>query len=178
MDSLIKLLMKASNLSLLLATVLLLSGVIAAGTFVRLRSVAVKSHATVQIRAPRDRVWQLMTAFEGWPRWNRAVDAIVHEGGVKPGAKFVWKASGLTVTSTLKEVVPTTFISWTGVTIGTHAYHTWEFSEETNGVVTVTTTESLEGWLPWLMTATMQKTIDESMRAGLDSLKAAAEAGH
>jgi uncharacterized protein YndB with AHSA1/START domain len=136
----------------------------------------VHSYAETKIHAPMHRVWALMTQINQWPQWNHNVDTSTIKGEFAIGSVFEWK-SGVSITSTLTEIYPMKHIAWTGVAFGTHAKHSWTF-DEADGVVTVSTEETLDGWLPKLMPDTMQKNLDESLSSWLASLKAAAENGN
>lgn len=133
-----------------------------------------QSAARITIDAPADRVWQLLTQIDNWPRWNSAVDSAALSGPLAPGSVFVWKSRGFQVTSTLQDVEPRHRLTWTGVAFGTRAFHSWDI-READGHVVVSTFETLDGWLPWLLTGTMQKTLDETLPAWLQALKVAAE---
>jgi hypothetical protein len=149
---------------LAIASVLLLAQVQAAD---------VHSYAETKIHAPIHCVWALMTQINQWPQWNHNVETSTIKGELAIGSVFEWK-SGVSITSTLTEIYPMKHIAWTGVAFGTNAKHGWTF-DEAGGVVTVTTEETLEGWLPRLMPDTMQKNLDESLSSWLAALKAAAE---
>jgi uncharacterized protein YndB with AHSA1/START domain len=133
-----------------------------------------QASAQIQINAPAERIWRLLTAVDGWPAWNPAVASARIDGPLRPGTVFVWKSQGFTVTSTLQQVEPFTGLSWTGSAIGTKAFHAWTLETTADGVL-VKTFETFDGWLPWLLQSAMQKQLDETLPAWLQALKAATE---
>ena len=139
------------------------------------RCAPVESQAQVLIQAPVDRVWQLLTQIDQWPRWNTAVQSAQLSGGLAVGSTFVWRSGGFTVTSTLQEVDAHRRLVWTGRAFGTQAVHFWELSETPAGVE-VRTSETFTGWLPRLMPGTMQEKLDSTLPLWLSALKLAAEA--
>lgn len=133
------------------------------------------SEATLVIHAPLPRVWALVTGVNDWPHWNAKVESAHLAGPVARGSVFKWRSGGLSVTSTFQDVQPMTRLTWTGVTLGTRAVHSWTFVEKPDGIV-VTTREAFDGWLPALAPRMMQKMLDDTLPALLGSLKTAAEA--
>ena len=135
-----------------------------------------RASAQVLIQAPIERVWHLLTNVDGWPAWNRDVDAAALDGRFVPGSVFRWKSQGFGITSTVCAVEVNQRITWTGVALGTKAFHAWEVQATDAGVL-VSTSESFHGWLAWLLRGMMQRKLDATLPRGLASLKAAAEGG-
>jgi uncharacterized protein YndB with AHSA1/START domain len=135
------------------------------------------SRAQIQIAASPERVWDLLSNIDRWPRWNALVQTAVLSGPLQPGNVFKWKSKGLTIVSTLQEVVPNERLTWTGKAFGTQAIHMWEIEPTDQGVVLLTE-ESFDGWLPRLMPKTMQRTLDETLPAWLKTIKSEAERNH
>lgn len=138
---------------------------------------AVESQAQVVVQAPVDRVWELLTRVERWPRWNAAVQSAELRGSFASGSTFVWRSEGFTVTSTLREIEVSKRLTWTGKAIGTEAVHRWELEETTTGVI-VRTSETFDGWLPRLLPRMMQKKLESTLPRWLAALKLAAESKH
>src|SRR5262245_28610180 len=64
---------------------LILFLLIVAGIAYLMPAPAVHHEASVEINAPRERVWQALSDLQGWPRWNEDVDSTAyltdqHEG--------------------------------------------------------------------------------------------------
>jgi hypothetical protein len=81
----------------------------------------------IEIAAAPEAVWDVLTAFERWPGWNRDVKSMTMEGDVAPGAVFRWKAGPGTITSTIQHVERPRLLAWTGKTLGIKAIHYWHF---------------------------------------------------
>ena len=128
----------------------------------------------IEIAASPEAVWEVLTAFEGWPTWNREVKSMMIQGNVAPGTLFRWKAGPGTITSTIQRVEPPRQIAWTGKTLGIDAIHFWHL-EPHNGVTLVRTEESFEGLVARLFRRSLQRTLDRSLADGLAYLKAEVE---
>ena len=138
------------------------------------QAAAVQSEAQVVILAPVDRVWELLTRVEQWPRWNPAVQSVRLQGSFTVGSTFVWRSEGFNVASTLREVDVCRRLSWTGKAFGTVAVHGWYLEDTTDGVI-VRTSETFDGWLPRLMHGTMRRKLESTLPRWLAALKFAAE---
>jgi len=134
----------------------------------------VKSTAEIQIAAPPQTVWDVLTRFENWPNWNPDVKSMSFEGPLAPGSTFRWKAGPGTIVSTLDRVEPPRHISWHGKTLTIDAYHQW-WLEPRDGGTFVRTEESFSGLLAKILRGQLQKTLDKSFQDGLDRLKRESE---
>jgi uncharacterized protein YndB with AHSA1/START domain len=136
--------------------------------------VPVKSKREVEITAPPEVVWEVLTGFEHWPDWNPDVKSMSFQGPVAPGSEFRWKAGPGTIVSTLEEVDRPRYIRWRGRTLSIKAMHEWRF-EPSNGGTRVETEESFSGLLARLFRGSLQKTLDRSTESGLEHLKRESE---
>ncbi|WP_017297366.1 SRPBCC family protein [Nodosilinea nodulosa] len=134
----------------------------------------VSARHQITIHAPAQIIWQILTDIDRWPTWNSNISAATLGGPLQPGTTFGWKSNGTGIVSTLQAVEPHRYLSWTGKVIGTRAIHTWSL-EPTGDAVVVTTAESFEGWLVRLTKGMMQRTLDASLVAWLESLKQRSE---
>jgi uncharacterized protein YndB with AHSA1/START domain len=134
----------------------------------------VKSTAQIDIEAPPQLVWEVVTTFENWPNWNPEVKSMSFAGPLAPGSEFRWKAGPGTIVSTLDRIEPPNYIAWRGRTLTIHAYHEW-WLEPRDGGTHVRTEESYSGLLARLLRGTLQKTLDKSLEDGLQRLKWEAE---
>jgi hypothetical protein len=134
----------------------------------------VKSSAEIDIDASPEVVWEVLTRFENWPNWNPEVKSMSFAGPLAAGAEFRWKAGPGTIVSTLDRVEPPRSIAWRGRTLTIDAYHEW-WLEPRDGGTHVRTEESFSGLLARLLHGTLQKTLDTSLRDGLQHLKREAE---
>ena len=128
------------------------------------------------IDARPEGVWAILTDIDRWPEWQPGVSRARLEGPLALGSVFRWRANGLSIRSILRDVDPTTRVSWVGKALGTRAVHVWSLTVEGTQTV-VHTEESFEGWLPRLIRRAMQKNLEKALRGSLESLKQRAEAG-
>jgi uncharacterized protein YndB with AHSA1/START domain len=135
---------------------------------------AVKSRSEIEIAAPPEVVWDVLTRFEQWPRWNPDVKSMSFGGPLAPGSEFRWKAGPGTIVSTLEQIESPRFISWRGRTMSIEAMHEWRLAPR-NGGTFVETEESFSGLLARLFRRQIQKTLDKSLSEGLEHLKREAE---
>jgi hypothetical protein len=128
----------------------------------------------IEIAADPQVVWDVLTAFDGWPSWNAEVKSMSMHGAVARGSTFRWKAGPGTIVSTIERVEPPRLIAWTGKTLGIRAIHFY-WLEPRNGKTFVRTKESYEGLVASLFRAPLRKTLNRALADGLRSLKAEAE---
>jgi uncharacterized protein YndB with AHSA1/START domain len=134
----------------------------------------VRSSREIEIAAPPEVVWDVLTRFEDWPQWNLEVKSMSFHGPVTPGSEFRWKAGPGTIVSTLERVEPPRFISWRGRTMSIKAMHEWHL-EPRDGGTHLRTEETFSGLLARLFRGQLQKTLDKSLEEGLEHLKREAE---
>jgi hypothetical protein len=134
----------------------------------------VSSRRSIDISAPPEVVWEVLTRFADWPQWNPDVKSMSFDGPVAPGSTFRWKAGPGTIVSTLEEVDPPRSVRWRGKTLSIKAMHSWRL-EPRDGGTHVETEETFSGLLARLMRGSLQKTLDRSLEEGLERLKRASE---
>jgi hypothetical protein len=134
----------------------------------------VRSGGEIEIAAPPQVVWEVLTRFENWPNWNPDVKSMSFPGPLAPGTEFRWKAGPGTIVSTLDRVEAPNYIAWSGRTLTINAYHEW-WLEPRDGGTHVRTQESFSGLLARLLRATLQKALDKSFKDALERLKREAE---
>jgi uncharacterized protein YndB with AHSA1/START domain len=134
----------------------------------------VRSTREIEIVAPPDVVWSVLTGFERWPEWNPDVKSMAFEGPVAPGSEFRWKAGPGTIVSTLEQVEPPALVGWRGRTMSIEALHEWRL-QPSGGGTRVETEESFSGMLAKLLRRPLQKMLDKSLDDGLQHLKREAE---
>jgi hypothetical protein len=138
------------------------------------REAPVFAESEIEVAADPDVVWDVVSEFRNWPRWNPDVKTMSVEGDLAPGSRFTWKSGPATIKSTIQEVEPPRLITWTGRTLGTSAKHVYRL-EPSDGRTVVQTLESFEGWLPRLLRGRMTSTLKKGLDDGLRHLKAEAE---
>jgi uncharacterized protein YndB with AHSA1/START domain len=137
-------------------------------------SAPVVGRSEIEIAAPPDAVWEVLTDFEDWPSWLRDVKSMSMESSVAAGTFFRWKAGPATITSTIQSLERPRLIAWTGRTFGINAIHVWHF-EARDGGTFVRTEESYEGLVARLLRRSLQKALDRALDDGLQDLKAEVE---
>jgi uncharacterized protein YndB with AHSA1/START domain len=128
----------------------------------------------LEIAAPVETVWDVLTAVERWPTWNPDVKTVSLEGSVAEGSVFRWKAGPGTITSTIQRVDRPRLIAWTGKTFGIDATHVWRL-EQRHGKTLVRTEESYQGLVASILRRPLRKALETALTNGLRSLKAEAE---
>jgi uncharacterized membrane protein len=134
----------------------------------------VKSRNQLEIDAPLDTVWKILTDIRNWPVWQKAVSQTKVFGEIAEGTRFNWKAGGLFFRSSIHTAKPETEFGWTGTTLGTSAIHNWTL-EAKGGKTLVTVEESLQGLLPKMFRGYFQKNLDSGVLTNLQELKTASE---
>lgn len=132
------------------------------------------ARSETQIAAPVEKVWALLTNIDGWPAWQPGISAAKLEGGLAQGSIFRWKANGLSIVSTIRELEPERHIGWTGDSLGMKAVHLWHLEPRDQGTH-VSVEESLSGWFPRLLKPFMPRFLEKSMAKSLDTLKTHAQ---
>jgi hypothetical protein len=134
----------------------------------------VRGSGEIDIDAPPQVVWEVLTQFENWPNWNSDVKSMSFPGPLAPGTEFRWKAGPGTIVSTLERVEAPRYIAWRGRTLTIDAYHEW-WLDPRDGGTNVRTEETFSGLVARLLRGMLQKTLDKSFQDGLERLKLEAE---
>jgi uncharacterized protein YndB with AHSA1/START domain len=134
----------------------------------------VVGRSEIEIAAPPEIVWNVLTTIDRWPSWNPAVKFASLEGVVEAGSKFRWKSGPATIRSTITDVEGPWRIAWAGTSFGLKATHVHTF-EQRDGKTLVRTEESFDGLLARLFRGRLQKTMDGALRDGLRHLKVEVE---
>jgi len=129
----------------------------------------------IQIAAPPEAVWGILSDIDGWPSWNAEVKSAHLEGPLAVGSRFRWKSGSASLSSNLQQVDPPKQIGWTGTTLSIKATHVFRL-EPRDGGTFVQSEESFEGFVARLLKGFSRKTIDSAIRAFLAGLKREAEA--
>jgi hypothetical protein len=56
----------------------------------------------IEIAAPPEVVWEVLTEIEQWPSWNPDIKSMSMQGDLAEGSVFRWKAGFGTITSTIR----------------------------------------------------------------------------
>ncbi len=139
------------------------------------RKPAVQVEGEVWIGAPPSRVWEVLTDLERWNRWHRGISFAQLRGSVERGTIFHWRKDGMHVVSALDPVEPERTFGWHGRAFGARLRHLWTL-EPSQGGTRVRGTESVDGFMVWVIRRSVRKTVDRSLAEWLHGLKARAEA--
>jgi uncharacterized protein YndB with AHSA1/START domain len=139
-------------------------------------SAPVRSERSIEIAAPPETVWDVLTRFDDWPQWNPQVKSMSFEGPLAAGSEFRWKAGPGTIVSTLERVDPPRFVRWRGRTMSIRAIHEWRLEPRDSGTF-VETEETYSGVVARLFRRQLQKILDKALEDGLEDLKREAERG-
>lgn len=129
---------------------------------------------TTRIDAPLATVWALHTDVDNWPSWNDGIDRAALGGPMAAGTDFTWLTHGMTITSTIRELVPGRRILWGGTVQGIVGIHAWTFEQTDTGTV-VHTEESWSGAPVDAAADELATALKTSLQTWLDCLKSRAE---
>lgn len=134
----------------------------------------VVSTAELEIDAPIDKVWAVLTAIEEWPSWNPDVKSVTFDGPFQAGATFRWRAGPGTITSHIEHVDSPRMAAWSGKTLGIRAVHVWRLTAQ-GGKTVVRSEESYGGVVARILRRPLRKTLDAALTDGAAHLKEEAE---
>lgn len=92
-----------------------------------------------RVAAPVDRLWNLHTAPNEWPTWQRDIAFAQSDGAFEVGSSIRWGTTdGFTVTSTIYQLEPGRRVLWGGAAEGITGIHEWLFEPDGEGTVVLT----------------------------------------
>lgn len=138
------------------------------------RDAPATAEGEIQIAAPPETVWAVISDLSSWPEWNPDVTSMTMEGLLAPGSSFRWRAGSARLVSTLQAVEPPREIGWTGRTMGIHAVHVVRF-EPRDGGTRASSAESFRGLVPSVLRKYSRTVLQRGIDRILTSLKAEAE---
>lgn len=124
----------------------------------------------ILIYAPAEKIYDILSGINDWPRWQGNVSEAYVHGSVMPGKKFVWKAGGFKIKSEIHTANSPTELGWTGKIFWIKAVHNWSLLPD-GKATRVKVEESLEGFLA----GTMRKTLADGIEKSLIELKIESE---
>ncbi|GAB4257232.1 MAG: hypothetical protein Kow00129_17360 [Thermoleophilia bacterium] len=130
--------------------------------------------AEIEIDAPLQTVWDILTHVAGWPAWNPDVKYAQAEAPLRPGTLIKWRAGPGTIKSLVADVEPGSRLSWRGSMLGIKAIHVWTMSSAGAKTI-VRSEESWEGLIPWIARRYARRTLGNALSRGLAALKVEAE---
>jgi uncharacterized protein YndB with AHSA1/START domain len=133
----------------------------------------IKASVEVVIQAPVEKVWNLLTGVNDWPKWQTAIKEAHIDGPVASGTTFLWSAGSARIHSKLALVVPNAQLAWTGKAWTASAIHVWKLERLPGDRTRVSTDESMSGFL--LTSFYSSRELQVSDQFWLDRLKQEAE---
>lgn len=137
-------------------------------------------HATADIHASKDKLWQILTDASGYPRWDPGVLRI--EGTIAPGNKviaFTRRDPKRAFPARVSEFVPQQRMTWKGgMPLGLFkGVRTFTLNEQKNGSIAFTLCEEFSGLLLPLIASSIpdQTKAFEDFVAGLKAFAEQAE---
>jgi hypothetical protein len=127
----------------------------------------------VDIRAPRERVWELLASPLGWQTLDPAIHDVRLNGPVAVGAAFSWANGRARMKSRFAVVNPGRELTWTGTSMGFKAVHRHLLDEAPGGGTRVRCEESMAG--PLLILIYSETRLRRALATWLTALKTAAE---
>lgn len=128
----------------------------------------------IEIDAPIETVWNILSNINQWPLWNKDVKKAEAPNTLTIGSVFKWYSSGANIHSEIHTLHAPNVIAWKGKSIGVKAIHNWNL--KTDGKKTIVyVEESMNGWLCNLMSSLFNKILKEGMQNQLLALKNEAE---
>jgi hypothetical protein len=127
----------------------------------------------VNIKAPRERVWELLASPLSWGSFDPAIHDVRLNGPVTADTAFTWANGRARMKSTLAVVDPGRELSWTGASMGFKVVHRHLLSAHPGGGTRVRCEESMAG--PLLTLLYSEARLRAVLGTWLGALKTAAE---
>ena len=92
---------------------------------------------SVEVAMPVERLWEIFTDVEGWPRWNGCIwRSRIRDGELRVGATLQWTFNPIRpgylykmpASAEIVEVVPQDRVTWEVSAPGLHALHSYRFA--------------------------------------------------
>jgi uncharacterized protein YndB with AHSA1/START domain len=143
------------------------------------QSAPVLANQSIDIAAPIEIVWEVLSKIEEWPNWQDPVTKSEVRGTLEEGVIFIWKADGMRFRSRIHTLQKPVLMGWTGTTFGAQAVHNWQLEDNASNAnprTTVRVEESLQGVFPLLLAKSMSSDLEGGMSEQLEALRETAEA--
>ncbi len=139
------------------------------------RSAPVRIEREVEIAAPIQVVWDVLTSVEQWPHWFSEGESVSIAGSLAPGTTMRMKRRGTgSIKATLQCVEPPHLFAWTSRLLGISAISVWRLQAAELGT-RVERGESMSGFFARLLRNVLEKKLDGFTEAWLRDLKTEAE---
>ncbi len=100
----------------------------------------------IEINAPAEKVWHILTDIDNWKTWMPNVTASKKDGALAVDTQFDWTNNGTDIHSTIGVVETNKMIGWSGTASIAKAAHIWHLQEQ-DGKTIVRTEESFDGFM-------------------------------
>ena len=107
---------------------------------------SIRDRQSIIINAPVEKVWDILTDIEQWPKWNKEIKSANCSSPVAEGVKFEWHVRLTTFQSSFQAVNEPTLLSWTGKSKLMKSIFVWNL-EASDQQTIVTVEESIEGFV-------------------------------
>ena len=129
----------------------------------------------IEIAAPIEVVWGVLTNLDDVPRWFSLGESVAIDGPLAPGATIRMKGRGTgTISATIGAADEPHLLGWTSRTFGLSVISIWRLDRNQNGT-RVQKGESMTGLPARLLRRPLQKKTSGFMETWLRDLKAEAE---
>ncbi|HSF61407.1 MAG TPA: SRPBCC domain-containing protein [Gaiellaceae bacterium] len=129
----------------------------------------------IEIAAPIEVVWGVLTDLDDLPRWFSLGESVAIDGPLAPGATIRMKGRGTgTITATIEVADEPSTFGWTSRTFGLAVMSVWRLDRYEGGT-RVEKGESMSGLPARLLRRPLQKKTVEFMETWLHDLKVEAE---
>ncbi len=126
------------------------------------------------VRATRPAAWAALTDVARWPAWMPEVSHAQLDGPLASGVRLRWEMAGVSLVSTVTEIVPYQRIRWSDPASPLRASQAWRLCAVRGGVL-VGTEESWAG-APAPYASRLRRGLDACLLAWLQHLKTHLEA--
>ncbi len=130
--------------------------------------------AEVLIESSPDIVWQVLTDFQDWPKWNPEIKKVRGDMKVEKGSVVKWTWGGVKVKATIQEVDPPNQLIWTGRLMSINAVHVWKLSPRGSRTL-LRTEESWDGILAKVFRKMLQTQLEETLSSWVGSIRSESE---
>lgn len=127
----------------------------------------------MNIRAPRERVWQLLASPRDWESFDPAIHDVRLDGPVAADTAFTWANGRARMKSRFAVVDPGRELTWTGASMGFKVVHRHLLDDAAEGGTRVRCEESMAG--PLLTLIYSEAKLHAALETWLTAIKAAAE---
>ena len=127
----------------------------------------------VNVKAPRELVWELLASPLGWGSFDPAIHDVRLDGPVTAGTGFTWANGRARMKSRFAVVDPGRELTWTGASMGFKVVHRHLLADVPGGGTRVWCEESMAG--PLLTLLYSEAKLRAALGTWLSALKTAAE---